>query len=156
AGTRGNKMVATGSRLLVLAGEHIGEKYVFGALVAKNNPAWLGPWDCAEFVAWLVYQVAGILYGCNDDSGDPATTESFTGYWGWDAALVGIEIPVVDAARTPGAAVLRIPVAGATGHIVISDGEGGTVEAHSTKRGVIASTLAGRRWDTGILVPGIT
>jgi len=57
--------------------------------------------------------------------------------------------------RTPGAAVLRRPQPGAVGHIVISDGRGGTVEAHSTKLGVIASTISGRRWDMGILVPQI-
>ena len=57
--------------------------------------------------------------------------------------------------RTPGAAVLRSPQPGATGHIAISDGRGGTVEAHSARDGVIASTISGRRWDTGILVPEI-
>jgi len=148
-------MAATGKSLLALAGEHIGEKYVLGTPVAKNN-AWLGPWDCAEFVAWLVYQTSGILYGCADDGGDPATADAYTGYWARDATQIGTEIPVVDAAATPGAAVLRIPAPGAMGHVVISDGQGGTVEAHSTKRGVIASALGGRRWDTGIVVPGIT
>ena len=38
---------------------------------------------------------------------------------------------------------------------MISDGTGGTVEAHSTNRGVVRDTLSGRRWDMGILVPGI-
>ena len=50
---------------------------------------------------------------------------------------------------------MRSPQAGAIGHIVVSDGRGGTVEAHSAKDGVIASTLAGRRWELGILVPEI-
>jgi len=148
-------MAADGKALLAKAGEHIGEKYVFGSPVAKNNAAWRGPWDCAEFVSWLVYQVGDMLYGCEDDGGDPATAEAYTGYWARDAKRVGTEIAVAEAARTAGAAVLRIPAPGATGHIVISDGSGGTVEAHSSKRGVIASTLAGRRWDLGILVPGI-
>ena len=67
----------------------------------------------------------------------------------------GERIPVERAARIPGAAVLRAPQPGAIGHIVIADGRGGTVEAHSSKRGVIASTLTNRRWDMGILVPGI-
>jgi N-acetylmuramoyl-L-alanine amidase len=62
---------------------------------------------------------------------------------------------VEQAARTRGAAVLRLPQSGAVGHIAISDGRGGTVEAHSTKKGVIQSTIAGRRWDVGILVPFI-
>ena len=38
---------------------------------------------------------------------------------------------------------------------MISDGQGGTVEAHSKLRGVIADGLSDRRWDCGILVPGI-
>lgn len=38
---------------------------------------------------------------------------------------------------------------------MISDGQGGTVEAHSPKDGVIQFTLANRRWDMGILVPEI-
>jgi hypothetical protein len=41
------------------------------------------------------------------------------------------------------------------GHIVISDGLGGTIEAMSESRGVTFSTLSGRRWDVGILVPWI-
>lgn len=51
---------------------------------------------------------------------------------------------------------MRIPRPGATGHVVISDSTGGTVEAHSSKDGVIQFTPANRRWDMGILVPGIT
>src|SRR5688500_20146825 len=39
-------------------------------------------------------------------------------------------------------------------HVVFSDGKGGTIEAHSTATGVIRSTLSGRRWDIGVLVPG--
>jgi len=148
-------MAATGDSLLGLAGGHIGEKYLLGTLVTKNNRAWKGPWDCAELVTWLVYQITGMLYGCDNDAGDPATVDAYTGYWARDANQPGAKIPLGDAARTPGAVVLRIPAAGAMGHIVISDGQGGTVEAHSAKRGVIASTLAGRRWDTGIVVPGI-
>ncbi|MCI0717747.1 MAG: peptidoglycan-binding protein [Acidobacteria bacterium] len=54
-----------------------------------------------------------------------------------------------------GAALLRVPGANAIGHIVISDGSGGTIEAHSSRRGVIRNKVSGRRWDMGILVPGI-
>jgi len=147
--------VSKGKELLRLARLHIGEKYVLGALAPKNNRHWEGPWDCAEFVSWMVYQAAGVLYGCDSNAGDPAKADAWTGYWARDAKKLGDRITVEQAARTPGAAVLRAPAAQAIGHIVLSDGEGGTVEAHSTKRGVIAGTLAGRRWDMGILVPGI-
>lgn len=146
----------TGEMIVGFARMHIGEKYILGSLAPKNNPNWKGPWDCAEFASWLAYQAASLLYGCQKNTGDPATADAFTGYWSRDANTLGRKIPLAVAAGIPGACVLRIPKAGATGHIVISDGTGGTIEAHSSKRGVIASTLADRRWDTGILVPGIT
>jgi N-acetylmuramoyl-L-alanine amidase len=147
--------MATGKSILTLGRKHVGEKYVLGTMVPKNNSAWSGPWDCAEFTSWLVFQVAGVLYGCDNDHGNPATADAYTGYWARDSKALGIEIAVEDAAATPGAMILRTPAAGAMGHIVVSDGTGGTVEAHSTKRGVIASTLDGRRWDTGILITGV-
>lgn len=149
-------MQPTGEQVLRLARGHIGEKYTLGVLVPKDNPNWTGPWDCAEFASWAVYQASASLYGCDRDFGDPATADAYTGYWERDAKNIGTLIPIEQAAGIPGAAVLRFPQVGATGHIVISDGAGGTVEAHSTQSGVIASTLQFRRWDTGILVHGIS
>lgn len=148
-------MAVKGERILQLGRRHIGESYVLGSLAPKNNPQWSGPWDCAEFASWLVFQAAQVLYGCESDTSDPASADAYTGYWARDAESLGERISVEQAARMPGAAVLRSPQPGAVGHIVISDGRGGTVEAHSTKAGVIASTLSGRRWDMGILVPEI-
>src|SRR5712692_7871246 len=118
---------ATGQKLLQVARQHVGEKYIFGVLVPKNNAGWTGAWDCAEFASWLIFQASATLYGCDRDFGDPATADAFTGYWDRDAKSLGQIISIEHAARTPGAAVLRIPQIGATGHIVISDGVGGTV-----------------------------
>ncbi len=145
----------TGEDILRLATHHLHDRYILGSLAPKDNPNWHGPWDCAELASWLIFQVSGMLYGCESDYGDPATANAYTGYWARDADAVGRRIVVGQAANTPGAAVLRVPQAGAMGHIVISDGQGGTVEAHSSRDGVIRSTLANRRWDFGILVPGI-
>lgn len=145
--------MATGERIVKAALEHLGERYVLGVMAPKNDPSWDGPWDCAEFVSWCVYQTARILYGCNDNQGNPATADAYTGFWGRDAKTIGQTIGVAEAARVAGAAVLRLGPK--VGHIVISDGHGGTVEAHSSKTGVIRHTLNGRRWDLGILVPGI-
>jgi hypothetical protein len=145
----------TGRRVLSIARQHVGQKYVLGVTVPKNNPNWKGPWDCAEFASWVVFQAGSCLYGCAAGSSNPATAEAYTGYWERDANAVGRAVTVEEAARTAGACVLRTARAGSMGHIVISDGAGGTVEAHSSKSGVIASTLAQRRWDMGILVPGI-
>ena len=146
----------SGDSVLKLAREHIGENYVLGVTVPKNNPNWKGPFDCAEFASWVTYQVAGVLYGCSDDSAPPEIADAFTGYWARDADILGRKITIDEAAGTAGAFILRIPQPGAKGHIVISNGAGGTVEAHSTKRGVIESTLTGRRWDMGILIPQIS
>jgi len=151
----GGAGMPTGNDIVETARRHIGEKYIFGAPVPKDNPTWKGPWDCAEFASWCVYQVSQKLYGCNDDSGSPARADAYTGYWGRDAGQLGAVIPMTQAAATPGALVLRNPGT-KCGHIVISDGKGGTIEAHSTARGVIADTLDKRRWDVGILIPWIT
>jgi hypothetical protein len=59
------------------------------------------------------------------------------------------------AAAIPGAAVLRFTSGDADHHIVLSDGHGGSIEANCTRRGTIFSTLHGRRWSSGILVPGV-
>lgn len=146
--------MATGEGIVKAALEHLGERYVLGAIAPKNDPTWDGPWDCAELASWCVYQTARILYGCNNNKGNPATADAYTGFWGRDARTAGKQISVTEAARIPGAAVLRLGAK--MGHIAISDGRGGTVEAHSSKTGVIRHTLSGRRWDLGILVPGIS
>ncbi|WP_198419535.1 peptidoglycan-binding domain-containing protein [Geomonas oryzae] len=147
--------MATGNDIVNLASQHIGERYLLGTAVPKDNASWVGPWDCAEFASWCIYQVSQQLYGCeNGECCPPSQADAYTGYWGRDVRCLGTEIPLQQAAATPGAFVLRNP-GRKCGHIVISDGTGGTIEAHSTARGVICDTLSGRRWDTGILVPWI-
>jgi hypothetical protein len=146
--------MATGQSLLRLARQHVGEQYVLGAMVPKDNSDWRGPWDCAEFASWCVFQVAGTLFGCRPRT-DPDTADAYSGFWMEDTTKVGKKISIADAAATPGAFLVRAPAANAVGHVVICAGNGKTVEAHSTKRGVIESVTDGRRWDTGVLVPGI-
>jgi murein L,D-transpeptidase YcbB/YkuD len=150
------KTMATGRDLLTIAAQHIGEQYILGALAPKNNSQWRGPWDCAEFVSWCVFQAAGTLYGCHSDTANPASADAYTGYWDRDARALGKIITVAEAARIPGAAILRVPRATANGHIVLSDGTGGTIEAMSPTQKVRRNTVTNRRWDTGILVPGIS
>lgn len=145
----------TGADLLAVARPHIGEKYVFGARAPKNNASYKGPWDCAELVSWAIYQVAGIPYGWTDDDADPSVGDAYSGAFQRDAQSKGILVSVEKAAATPGAVLLRYPNGG-VGHVVFSDGNGGTVEAASTKLGVIAGKVSGRRWDAGVLVPGVS
>jgi len=146
----------TGQDILDLGNSHVGETYQLGVLVPKDNAGWTGPWDCAEFASWLVFQVSAKLYGCVNDVGRPATADAYTGYWIRDAENIGKIITIEQATATPGAALVRASSAEVKiGHIVISDGKGGTVEAHSTATGVINSVVNGRRWDYGVLVPWI-
>lgn len=147
--------MATGEQLLALAAPHVTEKYVLGARVPKDNPAWTGPWDCAEFASWCLYQASGRLFGCDQNS-KPAIADAYTGYWQRDALAAHCTVPVVVARATPGAFLLRYPAAGLIGHVAISDGQGGTVEAHSTATGVIHGQVDGRRWDVGVLPPMLT
>lgn len=146
----------TGSRMVELARQHVGDEYE-NILVPKNNANWHGPWDCAEFMSWLVFQEAGILYGCFDSRANPALAEAYTGAWRTDSANLGRRISPEKAAAIVGGFLLRFPPGpNKMGHIAICDGEGGTVEAKSHREGVVADTVRGRRWDTGILIPGVT
>lgn len=144
--------MATGDQVLALAAPHVGERYVLGARVPKDNPGWTGPWDCAEFASWCLFQASAKLFGC-DQNTRPATADAYTGYWQRDALAAGCTVPVAVARATPGAFLLRYPAAGLIGHVAISDGQGGTVEAHSTATGVIRGQADGRRWDVGVLPP---
>ena len=146
----------TGQDMVDLGNLYLGEPYQLNTVVPKNNANWKGPWNCSEFASWLVYQTTSRLYGCANDDGNPARVEAYTGYWKADAENKGRIVPVAEAAQTPGAALLRLAVPGGLmGHIAISDGKGGTVEAHSATDGVINSVVSGRRWDFGILIPGL-
>lgn len=137
------------SDVLPFAKNYIGSPYVFGVLVPKTKPGYVGAFDCAEFVAYAIAQVLKVTdYGVR--SGD-----AYTGFFQVDAKSKGEMIPVKDAAMIPGAILLRYPAPGAIGHIAFSQGNGKTIEAHSTKYGVIESKVDGRRWDTGIVLPGI-
>lgn len=145
----------SGAEIVKIALPHQGEKYQFGALVPKNVKDYTGPWDCAEFATWAIYQASGIMYGCANNAGDPAGVDAYSGFWCRDADQLGKKISISEAATIPGAVVIRMAAKGIIGHVVISLGDGRTIEAHSTKSGVIVGALNNRRWDLAVLVPGI-
>ena len=147
-------MTASAADIFALAIEHVGEPYILGARAPMGNSKWRGPWDCAEFASWCLFQATGVLFGVKPRN-DPVAADAFTGFWFDQAHEARAVVPVEVAARTVGAFVIRKPMPGKIGHIVISDGKGGTIEAHSSKRGVIRSTLSDRRWDIGAVPPGV-
>jgi hypothetical protein len=146
--------MATGKDLLKLAESRLKEKYE-NVLVPKNNPNWHGPWDCAEFASWAVFQKVGKLYGCTDNNGNPASTEAYSGSWVRDAKNgTLIQTDRGAANNTAGIILVRKPPAsGKMGHIAISDGAGGTVEAAGTGLGVRRGKVEGRSWDFFTKIP---
>lgn len=147
-------MPVTGQAVLDLAKLHAGETYVLGARAPMANADYKGPWDCAEFASWCVYRASGVLFGVRPDH-DPILADAYTGYWAEESVAAGCRIGVEEAIATPGALLLRAPSSRLGGHIAISDGTGSTMEAHSTAKGVDTFSALGRRWDCGVLVPGI-
>lgn len=149
----------TGQELVDLLEEHKGESYVLGAIAPKDKADYKGPWDCAEAMSWGLYQLLHKLYGCQDNNGNPATADAWTNWFKRDIENgTLIKISVDEAKATAGALLLRYTVGSRIGHIGCSKGTGGagsTIEAMSTKMGFTNGLVDGRRWDCGILVPGM-
>jgi N-acetylmuramoyl-L-alanine amidase len=145
----------TGKKILKIARTKLGQKYILGALAPKDDADWNGPWDCAEYCAWAVYQATERLFGCIDNTVSPAKADAYTGAYARDAKKYAKIISVDQAAKIPGALVLRVPYTGKIGHVVFSDGLGETAEAHSANRGTTTGMISGRRWDYGILIPWV-
>lgn len=139
----------TGQDILNKAIEHLGEDYIYGTRVPLDDPNWHGPWDCAEFVTWVVKQVTGKTYGVTEDN-DP-----WTGAWQSDveSGLVK-QCPSSKAIRTPGAILLKR--SNGVRHIVFSVGDGRTIGAQNHRLGVEYLSASIYRWDWGILIPGVT
>jgi N-acetylmuramoyl-L-alanine amidase len=150
--TDGEKFVRLASAKLFKADGRTPQEYVFGASVPKDDPDWMGPWDCAEYCTWAVYQTMRLIYGCTENTAPPARANAFTGAWKRDVLALGVRVPVEIAAHVPGAMLLR---RGATsGHIAISTGTGNeTVEARGRAYGVVRAPIKGRAWDFGVLIP---
>lgn len=147
-----------GQDLVNKAQTKLGDAYILGSMAPKNDADYNGPWDCAELVSWAVFQTIGKLYGCeNDEATSAANADAGTVYWARDVNNKKVRSVSIDIARaTPGAILLREAGDGLDGHIVISRGDGSTIEAMGTKWGVVNGKVDGRRWATGILLNEIT
>lgn len=144
-----------GQDILSIARTRVGQRYDFGATVPKDNPDWSGPWDCAEFASWCVWQAYQIPFGLRPRSA--ATGDAYSGYWHDDANEPGVGIPWQAALSIPGAILVRKPRSSGIGHVAISLGTGTeTIEARSKRQGVgIFGGAETRQWDIGVLLPGV-
>ena len=145
-----------GNRLIDRASSHIGQEYKLGARAKYLDPNFAGPWDCAEFVSWVVFQESGEqeLLGCQPRN--PASADAYTGQWVADAKKYGLIISVEEALSTVGTALLRSPNGHPHGHIAFSVGDGQhTVEAMDSKHGVTKGPAnpQQRGWDYGVRIP---
>jgi lysozyme family protein len=148
--------VMQGSDILERAQSHLGERYILGAHAPLSNKTWSGPWDCAEYASWLAYQTYGIVYGCGTTGLSGA--DPYSGFWADDARKRGRKVSAAVAAATPGAFLVRLPITQPIkriGHVAISMGNGSVYEAASAKLGVRVGPIEGRRWDMGVLLPGV-
>jgi cell wall-associated NlpC family hydrolase len=145
----------TADAMIALAMAHLGEDYDFGADVPLDNGAWRGPWDCAEFASWLVYQMTGTVMGCTNNAAPLKTAEPYSGAWARDAEASARQVPLEKAGSTRGAVLVRKPRQGKIGHVAISRGDGTTIEAMDTNHGVAVGKIAGRKWDFCVKIEGI-
>lgn len=148
-------MVPTSHELVELARTQIGKPYVLGADVdlADPNPP---EFDCAEFATWLGYQKKRRLFGCIDNSVPVELAEPYSGSWAADARSgVLVRTTISAALTTPAVFLIRKPIKGRIGHVAMSDGLGGTIEAHSRKYGVSEHPISGRVWDYACMLPGV-
>jgi len=144
-----------GRDLVELARTQLGKPYVFGVsvdLTAPDPPAF----DCAEFLSWIAWQKLGRLVGCVDNAAPVERAEPYSGGWAHDIES-GVLLPTsIDSAlATAGVVLVRAPARGKIGHGALSDGTGGTVEAHSTRYGVSAHRISGRAWSHAGLLRGV-
>lgn len=149
-------MSNTGQDVVDVGLTRVGQKYILGARVPLDNPNWKGPWDCAEFTSWCVYQAYGQIFG----AGNPARidkAEPYSGYWYSEAKAKGRIIAWQDALKIPGATLVRAPAAGRIGHTAFSLGDNDhTLEARGAAFGVdVFSGATGRPWSIGCLLPGV-
>jgi len=138
-----------GEDVLIRARAHLGQAYALGAVAELDNPDYAGPWDCADFVTWCVWQAYGVLCGVTS-AGHP-----FSGAWITYAEQAEQAFTPDDALHRPGAILIRRPGAGLSGHVAFSDGCGGTVEARGRRYGVTQAPARGRVWHLACGVPGV-
>ena len=136
----------TSLELVKVLTSHVGDRYILGAAVPKYNSNWIGAWDCAEFVAWGIYQVSGQHVGCRSRTAPNGKSymNAYTGWFAQDLPKVATQITVDEAAELVGAIALRSP--GSPGHIAVSRGANRTIEAASSSEGVKSKHLKGRPW----------
>lgn len=100
-------------------------------------------YQCSSLVQWAAYQA-----GIHNFPGDTTTQSNY-------CAKKGTGINLDQAVHTRGALLYKIAGGGASDHVVISLGNGKTIEAMGTQYGVVNGDATGRGFNVAYLVPGL-
>lgn len=131
----------TGMAVVAKAMTQSGDPYIFGYEVKLDDP---NPpaFDCSELVQWVCHQL-----GVTPEMPDGAANQHD------HCKNHGTLISVSQAVKTPGALLFRISEGG--NHVVISRGDGSTIEAKGKDYGVGVFGTSGRGWTAAGLIPGV-
>lgn len=132
---------ATGKAIVAKAMTQAGDPYIFGYEVdlTDSNP---DAFDCSELVQWVCAQLKV----------SPIMPDGAS-YQYEHCKKFGTAITIEKAIKTLGALLFRISIAG--NHVVISRGDGSTIEAKGSAYGVGIFSTSGRTWTAGALIPGV-
>ena len=132
----------TGKSIVAKAMTQNGDPYIFGYEVNLQDP---NPkaFDCSELVQWVCAQL-GVV----------PTMPDGASYQRDHCRKYATMVTVSKAVKTPGALLFHIASSG--NHVVISRGDGSTIEAKGSAYGVGIFSSAGRGWTHAALIPGVT
>jgi len=132
----------TGKKVVSKAMTQNKDPYIFGYEVDLDDPN-PDAFDCSELVQWDCHQLE-----ISPEMPDGAANQYE------HCKKYNTIIPIDEAVRTPGALLFRITPDG--NHVVISRGDGSTIEAKGKYYGVGVFSTAGRDWTAGALIPGVS
>lgn len=131
----------TGSAIVGKAMTQAGDPYIFGYEVDLDDPD-PEAFDCSELVQWVCAQLRV----------KPTMPDGAAGQYD-HCKKQGTLVSIEKAVKTVGALLFRISSSG--NHVVISRGDGSTIEAKGSAYGVGVFGTVGRGWTAAALIPGV-
>lgn len=134
-------LVTTGSAIVTKAMTQNKDPYIYGHEVDLNDP---NPkaFDCSELVEWVCTQLKVV----------PKVPDGAI-YQYKHCEKYGTLITIAEGVKTPGALLFRLT--GTGNHVVISRGDGSTIEAKGTDYGVGVFSITGRGFNAAAKIPGV-
>jgi cell wall-associated NlpC family hydrolase len=132
----------TGKAVISKAMSQSGDPYIFGTEVDLGDPD-PDAFDCSELVQWVCAQLH-----ISPTMPDGASNQYE------HCKRYGTVLLVSEAVSTPGSLLFRLYATG--NHVVISQGDGSTIEAKGAAYGVGVFSTAGRGWNAAALIPGVS